>query len=161
MSLKSSGAFTGFSFAGMATVAILAGWCADILIKRGWDPVRVRKGFTIAGLMVASTEVFGAMSDSNTVALAMSIISLSGLGLATANYWALTQTLMPGAAIGRIAGVQNCASNLSGIVAPILTGWLKAATGSYVAPMVAIVVLLGLGIAAYVFLVRQEYAPKA
>ena len=68
---------------------------------------------------------------------------------------------MPGAAIGRIAGVQNFASNLSGIVAPILTGRLVAWTGSYEAPMQAIAVLLAAGIAAYLFLVKPEYAPRA
>ena len=54
------------------------------------------------------------MSDSNSVALFFAVFSLSGLGLTTANYWALTQTLIPGAAIGRIVGIQNCAANLSG-----------------------------------------------
>jgi MFS-type transporter involved in bile tolerance (Atg22 family) len=81
-------------------------------------------------------------------------MSLAGLGLATANYWALTQTLMPGAAIGRIAGLQNTASNLAGIVAPFLTGWLKQTTGSYEAPMQAIWLILLTGVSAYLFLVR-------
>ncbi|MGH9630558.1 MAG: MFS transporter, partial [Bryobacteraceae bacterium] len=58
------------------------------------------------------------------------------------------------------AGVQNFASNLSGIVAPILTGKLVQITGSYEAPMQAILVILLMGIAAYLFLVRQKYAPK-
>jgi hypothetical protein len=100
------------------------------------------------------------MSGSREVALAFAMISLSGLGLATANYWALTQTLMPGAAIGKIAGVQNFASNLSGIAAPVVTGRLVAMTGSYEAPMQAVLVMLAAGIAAYVFLVRPEYAPR-
>jgi hypothetical protein len=34
-------------------------------------------------------------------------------------------------------------------------------TGSYAAPMQAILVILATGIAAYVFLVRPKYAPKA
>jgi hypothetical protein len=50
---------------------------------------------------------------------------------------------------------------LPGIVAPILTGWLKQATGKYDAPMQAIWFFLLLGVAAYVFLVREEYAPRA
>jgi len=95
------------------------------------------------------------------VAVIFSVISLSGLGLATANYWALTQSLMPGAAIGRITGVQNFASNLSGIVAPILTGRLVAMTGSYEAPMQAVAALLIAGILAYVFLVKKSLAPRA
>jgi ACS family D-galactonate transporter-like MFS transporter len=160
-SLAKSSAFTGFSFGGMATVATLAGFWADRIIQRGGDPVRIRKIFTIAGLMVASTELIGAFSSSNEVAQAFAIISLSGLGLATANYWALTQTLMPGAAIGRIAGIQNCASNLAGTVAPYVTGVLLQATGSYQAPMYAVGVLLIVGVLAYVFMVHAKYAPTA
>jgi MFS transporter, ACS family, D-galactonate transporter len=161
LTMEDMGFFTFFSFAGMAVVAILAGFAGDRLIARGWDPIKVRKGFTIAGLTIASTEVIGVMSGSRDVALTFAIISLAGLGLTTANYWALTQSLMPGAAIGRIAGVQNFASNLSGIVAPIVTGRLIEMTGSYEAPMQAILVLLACGIAAYVFLVRPKYAPNA
>src|SRR6185369_3677274 len=138
LSLDKMGVYQFFSFGGMATVAALGGWFADRMIARGGDPVGVRKAFTIAGFVIASTEVFGALSNSIPVALFWAVFSLSGLGLATANYWALTQTLIPGGAIGRIVGIQNCAANLPGIVAPILTGWLKQKTGSYNAPMQAI-----------------------
>ncbi len=161
LSLNSSGLYTMFSFGGMAVVATLAGWAADRMIARGADPVRVRKGFTIAGFLVASTELIGAMSDSSSVALFFAVFSLSGLGLTTANYWALTQTLIPGAAVGRIVGIQNCAANLPGVAAPLLTGWLKQATGNYDAPMQAIWFFLLAGVAAYVFLVRPVYAPKS
>lgn len=159
MSTSDMGFITGFSFGGMATVAILAGALADWLIVKGWPAVKVRKGFTVAGLAIASTEIIGALSDSHAVAVWFAILSLSGLGLATANYWALTQTLMPGAAAGRIAGVQNMGSNLSGIVAPLLTGWLLKTTGRYDAAMIAIVVVLLSGIAAYIFLVREKFTP--
>jgi ACS family D-galactonate transporter-like MFS transporter len=159
LSLNSMGLYTLFSFAGMAAVATLAGWAADRLIDRGGDPEHVRKAFTIAGFLVASTELIGAVSDSSSVALFFAVFSLSGLGLTTANYWALTQTLIPGAAVGRIVGVQNCAANLPGIAAPLLTGWLLQATGSYEAPMQAIWVFLLAGVASYLFLVRRKYAP--
>jgi ACS family D-galactonate transporter-like MFS transporter len=159
LSLSSMGLYTFFSFGGMAAVSALGGWAADRLIARGHNAVFVRKAFTIAGFLIASTEVLGALSDSVPVALFFAVFSLSGLGLATANYWALTQTLIPGGAVGRIVGIQNCAANLPGIVAPILTGWLKEATGKYDAPMQAIWFFLVLGIAAYLFLVREEYAP--
>ena len=150
--------FAGFS--GMATMAILAGWAADRFIAAGRDAVTVRKAFTIAGLVCASTEIFGALSSSRDVAVFFSIVSLTGLGLATANYWALTQTVMPSSSIGRVAGLQNFASNLGGIAAPLLTGWLKQVTGSYVAPMVLICVLLVIGILAYTFMVTPRFAPR-
>jgi MFS family permease len=158
LNFKDMGVYTMATFMGMAVVATLGGWVADRLIQRGGDPVRVRKAFTIAGFLVASTEIFGALSNSQSVALFFAVFSLSGLGLTTANYWALTQTLMPGAAVGRIVGLQNCAGSLPGVVAPLLTGWLVHSTGNYDAPMQAIWFFLVMGIAAYVFLVRKKYA---
>ena len=94
------------------------------------------------------------------MAVTFAIVSLSRLGLATANYWAITQTLFPAATIGRMAGVQNCAASIAGIVAPIMTGWLKQQTGSYEVPMKAIWVVLVVGIFAYMIMVREKYAPN-
>src|SRR5579862_9190946 len=136
------GLYTFLSFAGMAPLAMLASRAPLSLIGRGHNPVGVRKWFTIAGFTVACTELIGARASSLETALVFAVVSLSGLGLATANYWALTQTLVPGAAIGRISGIQNCACSIAGIVAPMLTGWLLQKTGSYEAPMMANLVVL-------------------
>ena len=160
LSLSKMGLYTFFSFGGMAIVAVLAGWAADLLIARGAGPVTVRKWFTIAGFAIACTELIGAQSPSVPVALAFAVVSLSGLGLATANYWALTQTLIPAAAIGRVSGIQNCFASVAGIVAPVLTGWLKQQTGSYEAPMRAIWVFLVIGVLSYLLMVREKYAPR-
>jgi MFS family permease len=155
------GIVTGFSYTGFAAVAIAAGWWADHLIQRGADPVNTRRRFAMAGLLLASTELIGAFSPSPKVAVFFAIFSLCGLGLATANYWAVTQTLIPGAGVGRLVGIQNCAANIPGIVAPLLTGWLLKTTGDhYEAPMAVAAGLLLVGILSYRFLVRAEYAPR-
>jgi len=154
LSLDSMGIYTGFSFAGTAVVAILAGAAADWIIRRGANPVNVRRWFTIAGLLVASTEVIGALSPSTDVAVSFALISMAGLGLASANYWALTPSLMPSVPGGRLAGIQNTSLNLAGIIAPILTGWLITVTGSYDAPMQFIWVVLMIGVGAYLSLAR-------
>lgn len=150
------GLYTLFGFGGMAVVGVLAGWAADRMIARGGNAVRVRRLFTMTGFVVASTELLGMLSKSNEVALFFAIFSLAGLGLATANYWALTQTLFPAAAIGRMVGVQNFASNLSGVVAPIVTGWLLQKTGGYGAAGWVILFLLLLGLLSYGVLVREQ-----
>jgi nitrate/nitrite transporter NarK len=154
------GLYTFLSFGGMTIIALLGGWGADLLIGRGSRPTTVRKWFTIAGFALACTELIGARAASLEIALIFAVFSLSGLGLATANYWAITQTLIPGPAIGRITGVQNCACSLAGIAAPILTGWLLQKTGVYEAPMTAILVVMLVGILSYLLLIREEYAPK-
>ena len=160
LSLNSMAVYTMFSFIGQGVVLTAAGWVSDRLIARGWDAVKVRKRFVITGMVLASTEIIGALSESRSVALFFAVFSLSALGIATANKWALTQTLIPGAAIGRVVGLQNTAANLSGIAAPLITGWLKQTTGGYAAPMHAIWIVLLIGIAAYVILVRAKYSPE-
>jgi len=156
LSLNSMGIYTMFSFAGTAVVAILAGAAADWFIRRGADAAKTRRWFTIAGLLGAATEVAGALSESNPVAVFFAIFSMAGLGLATANYWALTQTLMPRKAAGRVAGLQNTALNLAGIAAPIITGWLKEVSGSYTIPMQTIGLFLLIGVWAYLYLVSAQ-----
>jgi MFS transporter, ACS family, D-galactonate transporter len=158
LSLTASGWFTFMSFGGLATIAILSGWAADRLIARGRNPVTVRKAFTIVGFALAFSEIFGAFSNSITVTLFLAVFSLSGLGLATANYWALTQTLTPASASARVAGIQNTAANLAGIAAPWITGVLVQKTGNFNAPLVAIGFWLMVGVACYLFLVREKYA---
>jgi ACS family D-galactonate transporter-like MFS transporter len=161
LSLSSMGIYSAFSFGGMAVVAILAGLWADRLIVRGRNAVTVRRTFVVAGLLLGSTELIGALAQSQGVAIFFAIFSLSGLGLATANYWAITQTLIPGGAVGRIVGVQNMAAQIPGIVAPLLTGYLKKRTGSFDAPMAIAAGLLVVGVAAYLTLVREKYAPRS
>lgn len=161
LSLTSMGVYTMFSFAGTAIVAILAGAAADWMIRRGADAVTTRRWFTIAGLLAASTELIGALADSNQVAVFFTIFSMAGMGLATANYWALTQTLVPSVAAGRVAGLQNTSLTIAAVVAPIITGWLKQITGSYTAPMQAIWVMLLIGVGSYLLLVRAEPVPQA
>jgi ACS family D-galactonate transporter-like MFS transporter len=158
LSLTASGWFTFMSFAGMATIAILAGWAADRLIARGRNAVNVRKAFTVVGFILAFSEVFAAFSHSTTAMLFLAVFSLSGLGLATANYWALTQTLTPAIATARVAGVQNTAANLAGIAAPWITGALVQRTGSFNAPLIAIAFWLLMGVGCYLVLVKEKYA---
>jgi MFS family permease len=158
LSLTASGWFTFMSFGGMATVAILAGWAADRLIARGRNPVTIRKAFTIVGFLLAFSEVFAAFSHSTAVTLFLAVFSLSGLGLATANYWALTQTLTPASASARVAGIQNTAANMAGIAAPWITGILVQRTGSFNAPLIAVGFWLLVGIACYLFLVGERHA---
>ena len=132
LSLEQSGLYTFFSFAGIAIVAVLAGWAADRIIARGHDAVIVRKAFVIAGFIGACTVLLGAYASSLGMALFWNVFSLSFLGLATANNLALCRlTLIPKPAIGLVTGVQQVATSLAGGVAASLSGWLLHVSGSY------------------------------
>lgn len=161
LSLERSGLFTFFSFAGIAIVAVIAGWIADKLIARGGDPVFVRKAFVIAGFVGACTVLLGAYADSLNAALFWNVFSLSFLGLATANNLALCRlTLIPKPAIGLATGVQQVATSLAGGVAAGLSGWLLHVSGNYDLPMLVIFVFLIIGAVSTWGLLRPEWAPK-
>jgi MFS transporter, ACS family, D-galactonate transporter len=156
MSIKDSNWFGGVSFGGMAAVAAIGGWVADKLIARGAEPILVRRLFTIAGFVMAAMQTLSVFTDSKELMIGLTVASLCGLGLATANYWALTTTLMPGAVP---VAIQNTAANLAGIVAPWLTGWMVQQTGSFDAPIMAVGLWLVLGILSYAVLVKPVASP--
>ncbi|GFE74654.1 MFS transporter [Novosphingobium sp. TCA1] len=161
LSLEKSGLFTFFSFAGIAIVAVIAGWLADKMIARGGDPVFVRKAFVIAGFVGACTVLLGAKADSLNAALFWNVFSLSFLGLATANNLALCRlTLIPAPAVGLVTGVQQVATSLAGGVAASLSGWLLHVSGSYDLPMMVIFVFLVIGALTTWLVLRPEWAPK-
>ncbi|MBW4332120.1 MFS transporter [Stakelama sp. CBK3Z-3] len=162
LSLERMGIYAFASFAGIALVAFASGWAADELVRRFGRAVAIRKGFVLAGFACAATTLIGARAEDVQTALFWNVVSLSGLGLATANNLALCSMMMiPQPIIGRVKGVQNTAVAIAGIVAPLVTGWLLHLTGSFVAPMAAIVVFLALGAATVLFILRPEWAPDA
>jgi ACS family D-galactonate transporter-like MFS transporter len=161
LTLEKMGLYSFFSFAGIAIVALAAGWVADKLIARGGDAVVVRKSFVIAGFLVASTVILGAKTDNTALALFWNVFSLSGLGLATANNLALCRlTLIPKPAVGVVTGIQQVAVSLAGMVAPILSGWLLDVSGGYTVPMYVIFAFLLLGAVTTLFVLRRDWAPK-
>jgi ACS family D-galactonate transporter-like MFS transporter len=161
LSLEKSGLYTFFSFAGIAIVAVVAGWTADRIIARGRDAVLVRKAFVIAGFIGACTVLLGAHASGLGVALFWNVFSLSCLGLATANSLALSRlTLIPKPAIGLVTGVQQVATSLAGGISASLSGWLLHISGNYELPMLVIFVFLLIGALATWILLRPEWSPK-
>lgn len=161
LSLGKSGLYTFFSFAGIAIVATLAGWVADRIIARGGEAVFVRKAFIIAGFVGASTVLLGAFAQTLEAALFWNVLSLTLLGLATANNLALCKlTLIPKQAIGLATGVQQVATSLAGGVSASLSGWLLHVSGSYELPMLVIFAFLLVGAVNTAVLLRPKWSPK-
>ena len=161
LSLTKSGLYTFFSFAGIALVAMAAGWAADVLIARGGEAVFVRKCFIVAGFAGATTVLLGAHAPSLGMALFWNVLSLALLGLVTANNLALCKlTLIPKPAVGLNTGLQQVATSLAGGVSASLSGWLLHVGGSYELPMMAIFGFLVTGAVSTMVLMRRQWAPR-
>jgi cyanate permease len=75
--------------------------------------------------------------------------------MCSSNIWAITQTLAGPAAAGKWTGLQNAFGNLSGIVAPALTGWIVKETNSYVMAFVATAVAASIGGLSFLFVIPK------
>jgi MFS transporter, ACS family, D-galactonate transporter len=157
ISLQAMSVIVSVSYAGMAATSVAAGFWADRLIRRGHSAIQVYRGLTMLGLALCTIQIGGVFVDSKLAALLLALAPLAGLGIASVNCWALTQVLIPRASIGRVYGIQNFASSLAGVAASIVTGWLLHRTGSYVAPMAAILIVLLIGLASYALLTAERF----
>ena len=155
-SVMQMGAFTAVPLLAMAVISPIGGRFADYLIIKLDRPVWVRKIFVCCGFLLGSSSLLLLVVDSSAAVLAILILSLMGLGIATANYWALTQTISPAALIGRAIGYQNTIGNLAGICAPIITGLLVGESQNFQSSIIFAVVSLWVAAAAYYFLVNER-----
>ena len=82
---------------------------------------------------------------SDRMLVALMLLTGASFGLVSSNLNAVTQTLAGPHAVGRWMGVQNFVANLSGAVAPWLTGVLVQRTGEFYWPFVITAVIAWIG----------------
>ncbi len=148
----------------IATVAELAigGWLVDALIRRGWNPNSVRKTVLIGG-MACGLGIFGAAHPSSAgEALAWISLSISGLSVAAPVGWAVPSLIARKPDVGKIGGIMNFSNQISGISAPIITGYVVHAYHSFALAFVIPAIYLLIGITAYIVMlgrIEQMDAP--
>ncbi|HEV2703343.1 MAG TPA: MFS transporter [Steroidobacteraceae bacterium] len=134
---------------------VIGGWLVDFLIKRGADANRVRRIVLIGGAC-CGLGILGA-AGAHTAAQAMVWISLSigGLSAHAAVGWSLPSLIVGRKDVGKVGGIVNFSNQVSGIGAPIVTGYLVTALHSYVWVFGVSAIYLAIGICGYVFLLGR------
>lgn len=134
------------------TNVFIGGWLADALIQRGWNAVRVRQVILIGGTAFG-LGIFGA-GYAKTPAAALFWIStcIGGLAAASPIGWSIPSLIAPRESVGTLGGIMNFSGQISGIAAPIVTGYIVDATHSFFAAFAAAGAFLVIGIASYIFL---------
>ena len=89
------GAYTAVPYVGTVAVSFASARMADRLIGRHGRPMHVRRFFVSAGFLLGSTILFLLFSQSSLAVLFTLMSSLFGIGLASSNYWALTEAISP------------------------------------------------------------------
>ena len=152
-SMQAMSTVSGGAFLVLAASAAISGWVSDRWIAAGGDVTRVRKTFTGAGPLMASSVVLVAVIHGHTPAMCVLFLVCIGMGMCSSNLWALTQTLAGAPMAGKWTGVQNFIGNFAGIVGPALTGIVVERTGNFLWAFVITGVITLLGAFAWIFVV--------
>jgi sugar phosphate permease len=156
MSMLQMGLWGSLPFLSFAITIPLGGWVADRLIAKGSGELSIRRVFIVIGLFLGMLIMPAVFVQTGRSAVLFFTASTGGIGLATANIWAVTQALAPARHIGTWIGIQNFGGVIGAGLAPLVTGLLVDSTGSFVFPLMLAGVFSCLGIFCYVFLVEQN-----
>jgi len=134
--------------------ALLSGWLFDKWIAPAALPRVVRKTFTGAGPLIASSIMPVVIVCESRRAVALLLLSCVGLGMCTSNLWSADATLAGPATSGKWTGVQNFTGNLAGwINSPPLIGLIVQRTGNFFWVFVITSIVTVLGAGAWIFVV--------
>jgi MFS transporter, ACS family, D-galactonate transporter len=119
----------------------IGGWIADRLVAIGWEETFTRKTIVTAAFLTSILLIpAGLAANTNSAVLLLGAASL--VGLSSGNLYALVQRISRGGNVGFSIGVFNLAGNISGVIAPVITGLIIAKTGSYFPAFVVAVTIL-------------------
>jgi sugar phosphate permease len=154
MSVKYTGWAAAVPFACGVVGGVLGGYIADILVRRGVEPLRSRRyPAAIALLGTAICTVAAAYVSSNALAIAFISISLFLVYVTSICAWALSSVAVPTNCTASIGAVQNFGGYLGGALAPTVTGLIVQKTGSFVPALVVGGLIGAISAGCYLFVV--------
>jgi MFS family permease len=129
------------------SVSVLAtGWLLDTWMRRGASANQAYKSALILSAAGVGACLLASGGAGLTVASLLLLAAAVMDGMNAPAVCSLVQTFAGPTASGRWMGVQNAVSNIAGVVAPVVTGYLVEATGHYTGALwlAGVVALIGL-----------------
>lgn len=163
MTVLASGWYTIIPWA-VATVTdlVIGGWLVDRLIASGREPTRVRKTLIVIGMLMGLFVIGAAFTRNPNIAIFWITLALAGLAFAAPIGWSIPALVAPRGTVGVVGSIMNFFNNVMGILAPIVTGFIVAGTGSFAIGFIVAAVILAVGIICYVALlgtIEQIHMP--
>lgn len=113
----STGLFT------MAATNVLAGYAADRLARKA-GVFRIRLLFAAMGYLGTAAILLVLVLPDRAWIVPVFTFSMCATGTGNASFWALVQYVSPANMAGRSIGYLNTLSQVAGVAAPLLTGWI-------------------------------------
>jgi MFS transporter, ACS family, hexuronate transporter len=145
-------------FVGLAS----SGFVCDAIYRCTGNALFARKLILVVSLTIAAICVaLAGIAPSVAMVVTLMAVSVFFMYLSASAYWAIVLDTVEGGRIGAVSGFVHLIANLAGIIAPMATGFLVQASGTFTSAFVmtgGIAVLGALGVAIFV---RQPRAASA
>jgi len=153
MTLLQSGIAAALPFWAGILGTLGGGWLGDYLIHHGMTTVKSRKSIIGAGLIAATIlVVVAAFVAQSWLAVTLLTLCVASLRLTTGSVNSLPIDLAPPGAVASLTSIQNVFGSVGGLLAPIVTGAIVTATGSFVMSLLAAGGMALFGAISYLFI---------
>ncbi|MFE5774469.1 MFS transporter [Brachybacterium sp. NPDC056505] len=156
VSIAQTGVVAAIPYVVAALGAIFGGRITLILARRGRTPLASKRIVLVIASIVIGV-LLCLVPLVHTLALALVVLSLA-LGLIAvvqAQAWAVTSDIVPDAYAARFGGIMNFGGYFGGALAPVITGMVFDATGSYSPSFVLAGVIAACGALFFGLLIRR------
>jgi MFS family permease len=137
---------------------VIGGWMVDALIHRGWKANPVRMTVLVGGMILGLGILGAAWAHTEIQALIWISISIGGLSAAAPVGWTAPSLIAPSGNVGSVGGIMNFSNQISGLLAPIVTGYIVNRSHSFAGAFAVAAAYLLIGVLAYLLLFR-DFSP--
>jgi MFS family permease len=156
LNLTSSGFYTAVPYGAAMILCIAVGLLSDRLLRRQDVAQGGRRNLIACTMVLAAIILFAPLLNSLPVLTVLLALSLTGVAATTSQIFSLVNDLLPNPRdIGVAMGFVIVGGNIFGMMAPIVTGYVIALTGSYSWAFVIAGGLLAAGALSLLCLTRQ------
>ena len=162
VSIANSGWLAAVPYLGAAILGITGGWVMTRYSKKaGRDPLLAKRhvmsvAAVVAGILICLIPFV----DSLPLALAVMTVALGFVATMQAAAWAMPGDIVDNSQVASVGAIQNFGGYFGGAFAPLLTGVIADATGSYAPSFVIGGIIAALAAVAYTVLVRGPIKDK-
>jgi ACS family hexuronate transporter-like MFS transporter len=122
MSVEQIGSRLWIPFLVLGISQVVGGRVSDLLVKRGWEPVKAR-GFVLAVAACLTPALWlAAVTASPDGAIALMCVLMFAHGFWITNFLGLLSDLFPPGAIGTITGLTGTAGGVGGMISTLMIG---------------------------------------
>jgi len=152
-SLQATAKIGGATFLCKAVGTLVSGWLSDVWIARGATPTLARKTLACVALMLSGAMLLVASVSGTRPSIIFLLIGSGCLGFFTPQGHAMNQTLAGPQLAGTWTSLVLFVGNLSGVIAPAVTGFVVDRTGHFVWAFAVVAVVACAGAFSYWFVV--------